>query len=190
MILRASSFEGASPARSLALNCGAPITPPAADAHRKMWRKREPNCAFRRRAAEPGDAFVPPKPNELDSATLISRFFASCGTRSIAVSTEGLSRLSVGGTILSRIASAEKIASIAPAAPSKMTGRRFCRRHREPARAVAEQTFDRLELDLIAHRRRRAVGVDVVDLARRRRRRASVPPSCSGKPRRRPRLVP
>src|SRR5215469_9369993 len=65
------------------------------------------------------EALVPPKPKELDSAVLISRLRAACGTRSIAVSTDGLSRLMVGGAILSRIARIEKIASIAPAAPSK-----------------------------------------------------------------------
>ncbi len=45
------------------------------------------------------DAFVPPKPNEFDSTVSICRFLAVCGTRSIAVSIEGLSRLSVGGAI-------------------------------------------------------------------------------------------
>ena len=44
---------------------------------------------------------------------------ATCGTKSIAVSTDGLSKFSVGGAILSRIAKTEKIASTAPAAPSK-----------------------------------------------------------------------
>jgi hypothetical protein len=44
------------------------------------------------------DALVPPKPNEFDNATLTSRLRALCGTRSIGVSTDGLSRLSVGGT--------------------------------------------------------------------------------------------
>src|SRR5258705_3811792 len=34
------------------------------------------------------EALVPPKPNEFDSATLISRLRGTCGTRSIAVSTE------------------------------------------------------------------------------------------------------
>src|SRR5258708_31396587 len=64
------------------------------------------------------EALVPPKPNEFDSATLMSRLRGACGTRSIAVSTDGLSRLIVGGAILSRIARMLKIASIAPAAPS------------------------------------------------------------------------
>src|ERR1700722_1014309 len=65
------------------------------------------------------DALVPPKPNEFDRATLISRLRGICGTRSIAVSTDGLSRLMVGGAMLSRIARMLKIASIAPAAPSR-----------------------------------------------------------------------
>src|ERR1700724_407007 len=65
------------------------------------------------------EALVPPKPNEFDSATLISRFRGTCGTRSIAVSTDGLSRLMVGGATLSRIARMLKIASTAPAAPSR-----------------------------------------------------------------------
>src|SRR5258706_7308913 len=65
------------------------------------------------------DALVPPKPNEFESATLISRLRGVCGTRSIAVATDGLSRLMVGGAILSRIARTLKIASIAPAAPSR-----------------------------------------------------------------------
>src|SRR6202051_2968862 len=65
------------------------------------------------------DALVPPKPNELDSATLISRLRGAFGTRSIAVSTDGLSRLMVGGAMLSRIARMLKIVSTAPAAPSR-----------------------------------------------------------------------
>src|SRR3977135_3455966 len=65
------------------------------------------------------EALVPPKPNEFDSATLISRLRGAFGTRSIAVSTDGLSRLMVGGAMLSRIARMLKIASIAPAAPSR-----------------------------------------------------------------------
>src|ERR1700681_876841 len=65
------------------------------------------------------DALVPPKPKEFDSATLISRLRGAFGTRSIAVSTDGLSRLMVGGAMLSRIARMLKIASIAPAAPSR-----------------------------------------------------------------------
>jgi hypothetical protein len=40
---------------------------------------------------------VPPNPKEFDNATEIGRFLACCGTRSIGVSTDGLSRLIVGG---------------------------------------------------------------------------------------------
>src|SRR6202521_2116265 len=65
------------------------------------------------------DALVPPKPNEFDNATLISRLRGVRGTRSIAVSTDGFSRLMVGGAMLSRIARILKIVSTAPAAPSR-----------------------------------------------------------------------
>src|SRR5262245_23075509 len=65
------------------------------------------------------DALVPPKPKEFDSTVSMVRRLVLCGTRSMAVATEGLSRLSVGGARLSLIASAEKIASTAPAAPSR-----------------------------------------------------------------------
>ncbi len=43
------------------------------------------------------EQFVPPNPNELERTALISRGRAFNGTRSISVSTEGFSRLSVGG---------------------------------------------------------------------------------------------
>src|SRR6202022_1750043 len=68
------------------------------------------------------EALVPPKPNEFDSTTLISRLRGACGTRSIAVSTEGFSRLIVGGATLSRIARMLKIVSTAPAAPHRCPG--------------------------------------------------------------------
>src|SRR5690606_32280917 len=71
---------------------------------------------YRRRISE---ALVPPNPKEFDSATSILRSRALCGTRSIFVETAGLSRLSVAGAMLSRMASVEKIASAAPAAPSR-----------------------------------------------------------------------
>src|SRR2546427_650891 len=63
------------------------------------------------------DALVPPKPKEFDRTTSMTRLFERCGTRSIAVSTDGLSRLMVGGATPSRMARIEKIASTAPAAP-------------------------------------------------------------------------
>src|SRR5665213_1311544 len=64
-------------------------------------------------------ALVPPKPNEFDRTVLMAFFLATLGTKSIAVCTDGLSKFNVGGHILSRIARTEKIASTAPAAPSK-----------------------------------------------------------------------
>src|SRR5207244_12979783 len=65
------------------------------------------------------DALFPPIPNEFDRTSSMSRLFAWCGTRSIGVSTDGLSRLMVGGATRSRMARIEKIASTAPAAPNK-----------------------------------------------------------------------
>src|SRR5690349_2189915 len=65
------------------------------------------------------DAFVPPKPNELDRTVLISFLRAFSGTRSMSVSTEGFSRLRVGGQMLSLSERSEKIASTAPAAPNR-----------------------------------------------------------------------
>src|SRR5687768_12769843 len=65
------------------------------------------------------DAFVPPKPNELDRTVLISFLRAFNGTKSMSVSTDGFSRLRVGGQILSLRDSKEKMASTAPAAPRR-----------------------------------------------------------------------
>ena len=50
--------------------------------------------ATRRKISE---ALVPPNPNEFDNTTSMPRLRDWCGTRSRGVSTEGLSRLSVGG---------------------------------------------------------------------------------------------
>src|SRR5690348_12988100 len=66
------------------------------------------------------EALVPPNPKEFESTVSIVRRLAWCGTRSIAVATEGLSRLSVGGARLSRMARAEKFPPTAPAAPSRL----------------------------------------------------------------------
>ena len=63
------------------------------------------------------EALVPPKPNELESATSMGRSRGVLGTRSMAVSRSGLSRLMVAGATLSRMARIEKMASAAPAAP-------------------------------------------------------------------------
>ena len=105
---------------------------------------------------------------------------ACCGTRSIAVSTDGLSRLSVGGTMPSRMASTEKIASTAPAAPSRWPMADLVEDMDSLPAALPTSALDRLQLDLVAERRRGAVGVDVVDVgganagALERRRHAAV----------------
>lgn len=44
-------------------------------------------------------ALVPPKPKEFESTNSTSRLFALCGTRSISVAIDKLSRFRVGGTI-------------------------------------------------------------------------------------------
>src|SRR4051794_36905407 len=87
----------------------------------KYGERVDPPCAQHQDCARrnTSEALVPPKPNELDSTTSILRWRAVCGTRSIGVSTEGSSRLMVGGAIWSRIPSIEKIASTAPVAPKR-----------------------------------------------------------------------
>src|ERR687889_438505 len=93
------------------------------------------------------DALVPPKPKLLLSAARTSRCLAWCGTRSTpAVPSLGLSRLSVGGTTWSRSARMQKIASTAPAPPSRWP--------------IADL------VELVAERRRGPVGVDIVDVDR------------------------
>src|ERR1700678_2111139 len=57
-----------------------------------------------RKRRNTSDALVPPNPNEFDSTTSMLRDFAFSGTRSITVSTDGFSRLRVGGATLSRMA--------------------------------------------------------------------------------------
>src|SRR3546814_17095547 len=65
-------------------------------------------------------ALGPPEPELLLSAGFALRFLATFGTRSApSVPSSGLSRLSVGGTIWSRIARMQKIVSTAPAPPRK-----------------------------------------------------------------------
>src|SRR5262249_13703059 len=84
----------------------------------QIWRRAgtTPYCGT---LGETQETFVAPNPEELDKATFTGRQCALGGTRSIAVPTEGLSRLMVGGTTPSRIANRQKIASTAPAAPSR-----------------------------------------------------------------------
>ena len=91
----------------------------------------------------------------------------------------GLSRLSVGGAMLSRMASSEKIASTAPAAPSRWPIADLVDDIGDLAGGVAEQALDRAAARSRRPSRRGAVRVDVVDVARRRCRRASAPSACS-----------
>src|SRR5215470_15170146 len=64
-------------------------------------------------------ALVPPNPKEFDKAARILRGLACFGARSMSQPSDGLSRLRVGGATWSRSARMEKIASTAPAAPSR-----------------------------------------------------------------------
>ena len=65
-------------------------------------------------------ALVPPNPNELDRIFLIFFFLDLFGTRSNSeVPSSGFVQLIVGGISWFWIAKIEKIASTAPAAPSK-----------------------------------------------------------------------
>src|SRR5215207_8635636 len=76
---RSDGHPGSSPGQASGGTCAEHIRPPA-------------HAATRRKTS---DALVPPKPNEFDSTTSISRLWARCGTRSSGVSTDGLSRLMV-----------------------------------------------------------------------------------------------
>ena len=97
------------------IHCSAPDARHLPQGTAKLWQNGVPGLAGGRHARAvihaathvysyvtrriTSEAFVPPNPNEFDSTVLISRALALCGTRSMAVSTDGLSRFSVGGTI-------------------------------------------------------------------------------------------
>ena len=94
-----------------------------------------------------------------------------CATRDVGREVEALgrsgsgsSRLIVGGMQPSRIARIVAIASIAPAAPSVWPSIDLLAVTATSRRVVAEDRPDRLQLGLVALRRRRRVGVHVVDL--------------------------
>ncbi len=65
------------------------------------------------------EALVPPNPKELDNAAEIFRCFVCLGTKSMSHPADGFSKFRVGGAASHSIAFIEKIASTAPAAPSK-----------------------------------------------------------------------
>ena len=71
----------------------------------------------------------------------------------------------VGGATSSRIARIEKIASTAPAAPSRWPMQDLVDDIEICAGGIADQPLHRAKLDLVAERRRGAVRVDVVDVA-------------------------
>ena len=108
------------------------------------------------------------------------------GARSIGVATDGFSRLIVGGATWSRIASTQKIASTAPAAPSRCPVADLVDDIVTLPAALPSSRATAPELDLVAHRRRGAVRVDVVDRRPASARRSSAPPSSPGSRRRRP----
>src|ERR1700739_4276916 len=62
------------------------------------------------------EAFVPPKPKELERAKRTLRSLACFGTRSMSQEGDGSSRLRVGGTTPSRIVRIGEMASTLPAA--------------------------------------------------------------------------
>ena len=110
---------------------------------------------------------MPPKPNEFDSATLISRLRA-------------LVRHEIDRRLHRRIVEIDRrrrdvVANRQDAEDrldragraEQMADRRFGRRHRHLRGGIAEQPLDRAEFDLVAERRRGAVRVDVVDIGRR-----------------------
>ncbi len=110
------------------------------------------------------DALVPPKPNEFDRTTSISFFFDRCGTRSIGVSTDGLSRLMVGGTTPSRMRQDREDRLHRARCAQQMADRGLGRGHTHASGRVADEPLHGAEFDLVAERRRGAVRVDVVDL--------------------------
>ena len=83
---------------------------------------------------------------------------------SAAISGSGSTRLTDAGAQPSRIARAQIAASMAPDAPSGWPYSAFVPLTGTVARALAERQRDRPRLGDVADRRRRGVGVDVVDL--------------------------
>ena len=71
----------------------------------------------------------------------------------------------VGGATWSRIASTEKIASTAPAAPSRWPMQDLVDDIEMLAGGIADQPLHRAEFDLVAKRGRGAMRIDVVDVA-------------------------
>lgn len=80
----------------------------------------QPTCQSDPVEEKSRDAFVPPKPNEFDIATLIGiSFEAVNGMKQSLNAGSGLVKLRVNGAIPCRMAKIAKIASTAPAAPRR-----------------------------------------------------------------------
>ena len=111
---------------STMMSCGPGLGPGAhhkqidGDQRRKRPAPAAPISSASSHGLHDQAALVPPKPKLLLSTALTGRSFALCGTRSTPSQLSlGLSRLSVGGTIWSRIARMQKMLSTAPAPPSR-----------------------------------------------------------------------
>ena len=139
---------------SLAAAAGARPTPEQISSQRERdARSASPQAAGCRTPAQTAFmtrlALVPPKPKLLLSTARTSRFLALCGTRSTpSVPSSGLSRLSVGGTIWSRIARMQKIALDRAGAAEQVADRRLGRAHRHAVQIASPNTpLDRAQLD-------------------------------------------
>jgi hypothetical protein len=111
-------------------------------------------------------ALVPPKPKLLLSTAFTRPLLGD--VRHEVDAPAGVARIvevEVGGTIPSRIASMQKIASTAPAPPSRWPIADLVELIDSVPTALPNSFFTAPELELVAHRRRGAVRVDIVDVA-------------------------
>ena len=110
---------------------------------------------------------MPPNPKELERATLMSSFFGLCGTRSISVSTEGLSRLIVGGGHAVPDGEDRENRFHGTGRAKQVSDRRLGRRHGQAGRMFSRQARYGAQFDFVTERCRRAMCVDIVDIGRR-----------------------
>ncbi len=132
-------------------------------------------------------ALVPPKPKLFDSATLIGRSCAALRhpvDHAVAAGFMQIERRR-GHAVAHRQDREHRLHRAGRA--EQMPGRRFGGRHRQALGVLAEQPLHRLQLQIVAERRRGAVRVDVLDVARYGCRRCAAPPSWRGTRRHGPR---